>query len=312
MEMRPAMLQALKLPKKVYFKTGCMPVALRELGEIYHCSRALLITDSKLYDFGVCRPILDILHKKGIRVAEYFTIADPVRLSDIDGARHKLDEFKPDIIIGIGSDNAMSAAKALFAINESPGLDLVAASKDPDLIHPGIRSKLVLIATDFAFGTQNSPFAFISDEEGNSYTLKSINLIPEISVTDADFVATLSSDQIHESALELLSRAIRAYLDDNCCEFTSGLLLESIDIVMKHTADATHGNPLALERLHNAGALTGASYGNISDTIISGVPYFPNKTELSGAEANSRCADLAKQLGFTSCDAFLAACEALR
>ena len=31
------MIQALNLPKKVYFKAGCTPVALRELGEIYHC-----------------------------------------------------------------------------------------------------------------------------------------------------------------------------------------------------------------------------------------------------------------------------------
>ena len=29
------MLQALNLPKKVYFKPGCMPVALQELGDIY-------------------------------------------------------------------------------------------------------------------------------------------------------------------------------------------------------------------------------------------------------------------------------------
>ena len=36
------MLQALNLPKKVYFKTGCTPVALRELSEVYHCQRVLL------------------------------------------------------------------------------------------------------------------------------------------------------------------------------------------------------------------------------------------------------------------------------
>ena len=43
------MLQALNLPKKVYFKPGCMPVALRELGDIYRCQRALLVTDPELY-----------------------------------------------------------------------------------------------------------------------------------------------------------------------------------------------------------------------------------------------------------------------
>ena len=47
------MLQALNLPKKVYFKPGCMPVALRELGDIYRCQRALLVTDPELYRAGI-------------------------------------------------------------------------------------------------------------------------------------------------------------------------------------------------------------------------------------------------------------------
>ena len=46
------MLQALNLPKKVYFKPGCMPVALRELGDIYRCQRTLLVTDPELYRAG--------------------------------------------------------------------------------------------------------------------------------------------------------------------------------------------------------------------------------------------------------------------
>ena len=50
------MKQALNLPKKIYFKTGSAPVALRELSDIYHCNRALLITDPKLYLAGVAAP----------------------------------------------------------------------------------------------------------------------------------------------------------------------------------------------------------------------------------------------------------------
>ena len=51
------MLQALNLPKKVYFKPGCMPVALRELGDIYRCQRALLVTDPELYRAGIAAPV---------------------------------------------------------------------------------------------------------------------------------------------------------------------------------------------------------------------------------------------------------------
>ena len=90
------MKQALNLPKKIYFKTGSAPVALRELSDIYHCNRALLITDPKLYLAGVAAPVVDQLRHQGIRVAEYFTIGETVSYEDLRGALPKLNEFPDD------------------------------------------------------------------------------------------------------------------------------------------------------------------------------------------------------------------------
>ena len=108
------MLQALNLPKKVYFKPGCMPVALRELGDIYRCQRALLVTDPELYRAGIAAPVADRLKKQEIRVAEFFTIGKRVSFGDLRSALPKLHEFQPDVIVGVGGNNAMSAAKALM------------------------------------------------------------------------------------------------------------------------------------------------------------------------------------------------------
>ena len=77
------MIQALNLPKKVYFKAGCTPVALRELGEIYHCSRALLVTDPELYRAGIAAPVVDLLRRQDIRTAEFFTIGKWVSFADL-------------------------------------------------------------------------------------------------------------------------------------------------------------------------------------------------------------------------------------
>ncbi len=34
-----------RTPQKVYFKKGCLPVALREIEEVLHRKRAFLVTD---------------------------------------------------------------------------------------------------------------------------------------------------------------------------------------------------------------------------------------------------------------------------
>ena len=305
------MIQALNLPKKVYFKAGCIPVALRELGEIYHCSRALLVTDPQLYRAGGTAPIIDQLRRQGIRAAEYFTIGKRVSVSDLRSALPKLNEFQPDVIVGVGGDNAMSAAKALLALYGDPDLDLAAAAENPALIPACAKAKLVLIATNFSSGSQNSPFAILKGEKGQTIVLKSIYLLPEISVTDADFTAGLTAEQVRTCGLKILSHAVRAYLDPDCTEFTAGMLTEAIAAVLKYTEQAMNGSPFAREKLHNAAALAGASYGNVVDAITPDLPYFPTEEEIVVSDNDVRCAELAECLGFDGCRAFFSACQSV-
>ena len=160
---------------------------------------------------------------------------------DLRSALPKLHEFQPDVIVGVGGNNAMSAAKALLALYQDPELDLAAASADPARIPACTKAKLVLIATNFSSGAQNSPFAILENDEGRNCSLKSIHLLPEISVTDADFTATLTAEQVKTCALEILSHAARAYLDPSCTEFTDGMLTEAIAAVLNDTRYAVRG-----------------------------------------------------------------------
>ena len=69
--------------------------------------------------------------------------------------------------------------------------------------------------------------------------------------------------------------------------------------------------PAAREKLHNAAALAGASYGNIVDEVTPRLPYFPTEKEVSINDNDLRCAELAERLGFDSCRALFAACRSL-
>lgn len=305
------MTQTLNLPKKVYFKTGCTPVALRELREIYHCRRALLVTDPELYRSGVAAPVVERLRGQDIRVAELFTLGKRVSLADLRSAQPKLKEFEPDVIVGVGGDNAMSAAKALLALYADQELDLAAAAAGTVKIPDCAKAKLVLIATNFSSGSQNSPFAILQDDAGQPCVLKSIALLPEISVTDADFTSSLTAQQVRTCALKALSHAVRVYLEPTGSEFTDGLLTDAIALLLQYTGEAAAGHPFALERLHNAAALVGAAYGNVVRTITPDLPPFPTEEEISVSDNDVRCAALAERLGFDGCHALFAACKAL-
>ena len=299
----------LNLPKKVYFKSGCANVALRELSEVYHMKRALLVSNPKLFRSGVVSSIGRQLRKQGIRTAEFFSIGAVPSFADLRSGLPKLLEFAPDVIVGIGGGAAMSAAKALWLLYENPELDLAAAAESPSLIRTGVKARQVLLATSFGSGAQNSPFCVLKNDSGDICVIKSFALLPELSVTDARFTESLSPTQIKACGLATLSQSIQAFAGDGCCEYTQGLLREAVRIILRNFKAAESGCPAALEKLHNAAALAGAAYGNAVDTIDLTVPFYPFTAEKGMQQ--ERIELLAHDLNFSGSQMLWEACEAL-
>ncbi|WP_294856534.1 iron-containing alcohol dehydrogenase [uncultured Oscillibacter sp.] len=299
----------LNLPKKVYFKNGCANVALRELSEVYHMKRALLVSNPRLYRNGIVSSIGRQLRKQGIRTAEFFSIGAVPSFADLRSGLPKLSEFEPDVIVGIGGGGAMSAAKALWLLYENPEMDLAAAVESPARIRTGVKAKQVLVATSFGSGAQNSPFCALKNDSGDICVINSFALLPELSVTDARFTESLSPTQIKACGLSTLSQSIRAFAGDGCCEYTQGLLGEAVRAVLKNLKAAENGCPVALEKLHNAAALAGAAYGNAMDTIDFTAPFYSFSTEK--AMHQERIELLAHDLNLSGTQKLWEACEAL-
>lgn len=288
----------LNLPRKVYFRAGSLGVALRELSEIYGCHRAYIVTDVNLYRSGAVSPVADFLRDHGLRTAEFFSLDGKATVEAVEQAVTGANLFEPDVILGIGGGTAMTAAKAVWMRYENPTLSLAEAAKEPEKIVSSGKSKLVLVATDFATGAQNTPFAVL-DDDGKSLVIKSFDLRAEISVTDADFTKSLTGEQVEAGAKALAERAVRAFTDERCDEYAQGLLSEAVSAVLTYKDYAVKGCPTAREKLHNAASVAGAALGNVLDAGDLSKPL-PTKGE--------RLEELAKRVG---CDSAKELCERL-
>lgn len=280
----------LNLPRKVYFRAGSLGVALRELSEIYGCHRAYIVTDVNLYRSGAVSPVADFLRDHGLRTAEFFSLDGRATVEAVEQAVTGANLFEPDVILGIGGGTAMTAAKAVWMRYENPALSLADAAKEPEKIVSSGKSKLVLVATDFATGAQNTPFAVL-DDDGKSLVIKSFALRAEISVTDADFTKSLTGEQVEAGAKALAERAIRAFTDERCDEYAQGLLSEAVSAVLTYKGYAVKGCTASREKLHNAASVAGAALGNVLDAGDLSKPL-PTKGE--------RLEALAKRVGCAS------------
>ena len=64
-----------RTPEKIYFKKGCLPVALDELKTVYEKKKAFIVTDTFLYNNGYTKPITDKLDEMGITYECFFDVA---------------------------------------------------------------------------------------------------------------------------------------------------------------------------------------------------------------------------------------------
>ena len=71
-----------RAPEKIYFKKGCTPVAIEELGRTMGKKRAFIVTDQFLYKNGNCRAIEEKLDELGVAHDAFYDIQPDPRLQD--------------------------------------------------------------------------------------------------------------------------------------------------------------------------------------------------------------------------------------
>lgn len=124
-----------RAPEKVYFKKGCMPVALNELKEVLGKKRAFIVTDSFLYMNGYTKPITDKLDELGIVYQCFSNVQpDPTLANAQEGAK-AMTAFQPDVIIALGGGSAMDAGKIMWVMYEHPEVDFQDMAMRLSLIH---------------------------------------------------------------------------------------------------------------------------------------------------------------------------------
>ena len=221
-----------RAPEKVYFKKGCMPVALSELKDVMGKKRAFIVTDSFLYMNGYTKPITDKLDEMGIVYQCFSNVQpDPTLANAIEGAK-AMTAFQPDVIIALGGGSAMDAGKIMWVMYEHPEVDFQGmAMRFIDIrkrvyTFPkmGEKAYFVAIPTSSGTGSEVTPFAVITDQEtGVKYPLADYQLLPNMSIVDTDNMMSQPKGLTSASGVDVLTHALEAYASVMATDYTDGL-----------------------------------------------------------------------------------------
>jgi acetaldehyde dehydrogenase/alcohol dehydrogenase len=260
-----------RVPPKIYFKFGALPVALKELE---NKKKAFIVTDKPLYELGYAEKVIKILDDIGVECQVFSEVdPDPTIANAKKGVTQMLS-FNPDVIIALGGGSPMDAAKIMWVMYEHPEVkfeDIAIRFMDiRKRIYPfpemGKKAMLVAVPTTSGTGSEVTPFAVITDEKtGIKYPIADYELTPDIAIVDPELVLTMPKGLTAAGGFDALVHAIEAFVSVFATEYTNGLALEAIRLIFKYLPDAYENgaNDLkAREKMHYAATTAGMAFAN--------------------------------------------------
>ena len=260
-----------KLPKSIYFRRGCLPVALEELSDK---KRALVVTDGFLFKNGYVDQVTEILKKNGVEVEVFYEVeADPT-LDIVRRGAAVANRFKPDVIVALGGGSPMDAAKIIWVMYEHPDVHFEELAlrfmdirkriyKFPRL---GVKAQMVAIPTTSGTGSEVTPFAVVTDQTtGVKYPIADYELTPNMAVIDANLVMNMPKSLTAFGGIDAVTHALEAYVSVMANEYSDGQALQALQL-LKDFLPSSYANgakdPIAREKVHNGATIAGVAFAN--------------------------------------------------
>lgn len=262
-----------RVPNKIYFKYGCMGIALDEL-KVLNKKKVFIVTDKVLYDLGYAEKITDQLDSLGIDTRVFYDVKpDPTLAIARKGAKEMLS-YQPDAIIALGGGSPMDAAKIMWVMYEHPDVrfeDLAMRFMDiRKRVFPfptmGEKAMMIAVPTSAGTGSEVTPFAVITDEKtGVKYPLADYQLTPDMAIVDAELMMNMPKSLTAASGVDALTHALEAYVSVLATEMSNGQALEAIRLIFKYLPDAYNEgttNIKAREKMAHASTMAGMAFAN--------------------------------------------------
>ncbi len=261
-----------RAPEKVYFKKGCMPVALAELKEMGY-KRVFIVTDEFLFKSGFSKQVSDRLNEMGIVNTTFSDVQPDPTLASAKKGAEAMRSFAPDAIIALGGGSALDAGKIMWVLYEHPDTDFADMAmrfmdirkrvyKFPKM---GEKAYFVAITTTAGTGSEVTPFAVITDEStGMKYPIADYELLPKMAICDPGLMMGIPKGLTANSGYDAMVHSLEAVASVMASDFTNGIAKEAIKLIFDYLPAAykNGSDEKAREEMAHAATMAGMAFAN--------------------------------------------------
>jgi acetaldehyde dehydrogenase/alcohol dehydrogenase len=168
----------------------------------------------------------------------------------------------------------MDAAKVMWLMYEQPQIEFEGLAmrfmdirkRVYELPALGQKAQLICIPTTSGTGSEVTPFAVVTDDRvGIKYPLADYALTPNVAIVDPALTLHMPRSLTAFGGIDALTHALEAYVSIMASDFTDGLALQAIKLLMEYLPRAYKNgaaDPEAREKVHYAATIAGMAFAN--------------------------------------------------
>lgn len=178
-------------------------------------------------------------------------------------------EFQPDWIVALGGGATLSAAKAMWALYEHPGMRVETLGREKSL--PALRSKarLAALSTTSGTGAEATPeCVFFLEGKAEPVILEHAALIPDLCLVDPMLAEETPIAQLAYSGMDALAHAVETLLSPAGGPACKAIAKEAGRRIMGNLARSFRGDLQGRAILHHAQCVAGIAHYNAGGGLL--------------------------------------------
>ncbi len=238
-------------------------------------SRVFIVTGTgSAFRNGAIDKIKAILEEKGCTYEIHAGIKINPTTEEVMAGVIRMQEFKPDTVIGVGGGSPIDAAKAMCFFYEYPDWSFERALQETLPEKRGL-VRLIAIPTTSGTGSEVTKAAVITYKEDNiKIGLKSNALIPDVAIVDASLTLSMPGNVAAETGMDAMTHVVEAYINKNLDDYTACLAAGAVEGLFKHLLQSCkQGDLESREKVHNFQCIAGIVLSNVGLGMAHGISH---------------------------------------
>ena len=236
-------------------------------------SKAAVITDKGLIEYGIATKVTELLDKAAIDYALYDGIVPNPTIQNVKDGVAFVKEAEADRLIAIGGGSPIDTAKAIGIILTNPEFsDVISLEGVADTENPCL--PILAIPTTSGTAAEVTINYVITDEVNHrKFVCVDPHDIPIVAFIDSDMMMGMPKKLAASTGMDAMTHAIEGFITKGAWEMTDMLHLKAIEIIGHSLEASVDGDQNGREKMALGQYIAGMGFSNVGLGLVHGMAH---------------------------------------